>query len=272
VCTIAQGQALGTCGSPPAGATNCNGGKDGTICTGCDGCCSRLCAPYGPYNVKVCQPAEGCHVDGDLCTKDSDCCGAAGSGLPGDGNVHCEIQPGLAVGICRNPTGCEPEGDVCHYMNYACSISSARADCCGAPGAMSGACQLDKLGVPRCYAGGACAQQGGTCAFDMDCCGGGHCVPDATGHLVCQTTCSPSTGPCTVDADCCSGLHCHVAVGSTSGTCGSPPPPPPGYDAGPPPVTPDGGSCAFYGQACMQASDCCNSIPCTNGACVPPLQ
>jgi hypothetical protein len=297
VCTIAQGQTVGTCGAPPGGATNCNAGKDGTLCTGCNSCCSRLCAPYGPYNVYVCQPAEGCHVDGDLCTKDSDCCGAAGTGLPGAGNVICEIQQGFSIGICRNPMGCDPEGDVCHYKNYACSISSARADCCGALGAMGGACVLDKLGVPRCYGGGPCAMTGGACAFDMDCCNGGLCVPGPNGTLVCQPMCSPTTGPCTVDADCCSGLHCYVPVGSTQGTCGGAPPPPPGYDAGtpppgydggttdaaPPPYTDGGSNCAFYGQSCKVASDCCNGIPCTapggttcNGAtgcfCVSPTQ
>jgi hypothetical protein len=243
---------------------------DGTACNGCGDCCSRLCAPYGPYSVKVCQPAEGCHIDGDLCATDGDCCGAAGTGLPGAGNVHCEIQAGFTVGICRNPTGCNPEGDVCHYQNYACSISSARADCCGALGAKGGGCVLDKLGVPRCFAGGACVQAGNDCAFDMDCCNGGHCVPDGQGHLVCQDSCSPSAGACTVDADCCSGLHCYTPQGSTRGSCGTPPPPPPGVDGGTP--YPDGGSCALYGQSCAQASDCCNGVPCrtsTGSACAP---
>jgi hypothetical protein len=284
VCTVAQGQTVGTCGSPPNGATYCNAGKDGSLCTGCDSCCSRLCAPYGPYKVNVCQPAEGCHVNGDLCTKDSDCCGASGTSLPGAGNVVCETMPGFSIGVCRNPQSCNPEGDVCHYLNYACSVSSARADCCGALGAMGGMCILDKLGVPRCYGGGTCSMAGGACAFDMDCCNGGLCVPGPMGTLVCQTACSPSTGACTVDADCCSGLHCYTPVGSTQGTCGGAPPPPPGYDAGTPPVTDGGASgCAFYGQSCKQSSDCCNGIPCTaaggtlcNGAqgcvCVSPIQ
>jgi hypothetical protein len=267
VCTIPTGGALGTCGSPPAGPTFCNGGMDGTPCGACNECCSRLCAPYGPFGVKICQPAQGCHIDGDLCTADTDCCGAPGTGLPGDGNVHCDIQPGFTVGICRNPMGCNPEGNVCHYKNYACAISSARNDCCGAPG-NSGACQLDKLGVPRCHALGACVDAGGHCAFDSDCCNGGHCVPGPGGQLVCQTQCSPSAGPCTVNADCCSGLQCHVPPGSTNGTCGAPPLPPTTSDAGP--------RCAMYGQACTQMSDCCNNIPCTirngQGLCVSPIQ
>ena len=187
--------------------------------------------PYGPAGVKICQRAQGCHIDGDLCTSDSDCCGAPGTGLPGDGLVHCDISPGFTVGICRNPMGCNPEGNVCHYKDYACAISAARNDCCGAPG-NSGACQLDKLGVPRCHAIGACVQEGGNCAYDGDCCNSAHCVPGPNGQLVCQGQCSPVAGACTVDADCCSGLQCHVPTGSTSGTCGVAPPPPPGFDGG----------------------------------------
>jgi hypothetical protein len=254
-CNIAAGKTVGTCGALPAGASFCNGGTDGTLCNGCGDCCSRLCAPYGPYGVKVCQPAEGCHIDGDLCTKDADCCGAAGTGLPGDGNVRCEIPAGSTVGICRNPTGCNPEGNVCHFQNYACSISSARNDCCAAPG-NSGECQLDKLGVPRCHGIGACVQAGSACAFDGDCCNGGHCVPGANGALQCRDTCSPSSDSCTVDADCCSGLQCFVPPGSTQGTCGMPQPPPV-PDAGPPPM------CALYGQTCSHDSDCCAGVPCT---------
>jgi hypothetical protein len=254
VCTIAAGGTLGTCGGPPAGATFCNGGVDGTVCSACGDCCSRLCAPYGTSGVKVCQPAEGCRIDGDLCSKDADCCGAAGSGLPGDGNVVCEIQAGFSVGICRNPTGCNPEGNVCHYKDYACANSSARNDCCGAPG-NSGACELDALGVPRCHAVGACASPGGACAFAADCCGGGHCVPGPDGKLACQTTCSPMGGSCTASADCCAGLPCIAAQGSTSGVCGTSPPP---GETGPPAQ-----ACALYGQACAQDSDCCSSVPCT---------
>ena len=99
--------------------------------------------------------------------------------FPATAMFVCDIQAGFAVGICRNPTGCNPEGNVCHYKDYACANSSARNDCCGAPG-NSGACQLDKLGVPRCHGVGACVNAGGACAFDDDCCTGGHCVPGPT--------------------------------------------------------------------------------------------
>jgi hypothetical protein len=78
-------------------------------------------------------------VNGDLCRKDGDCCGAEGTGLPGDGNVTCDKSAGGEVGICRNPMSCNPQGDVCHYQNYQCSISSARNDCCAGVG-NSGVC------------------------------------------------------------------------------------------------------------------------------------
>jgi hypothetical protein len=293
ICNITGGALLGTCGAAPSGPSFCNGGIDGTVCSGCNTCCSRLCAPYAPTGVFVCQPANGCRIDGDLCRKDSDCCGAAGSGLPGDGNVVCDIAQGQVIGICRNPTGCNPEGNVCHYKNYACSISSARDDCCGAPG-NSGACQLDALGVPRCHAIGTCRGPNEACAFTGDCCNGAPCIPDGKGGRICTPppptggpACSPEGGKCTITADCCRGYLCISELGSSEGVCGivavPPPdagsPPPvdsgaggaagsggsPGYDAGPLP-------CAAYGQSCATSSDCCNGTVCDQGLCLVPIR
>jgi hypothetical protein len=219
-------------------------------------------------------------VNGDLCRKDSDCCGGKGSGLPGDGNVTCEIATGQAVGICRNPRGCNPEANVCHFKDYACSISSARNDCCGAVG-NSGVCQLDTLGVPRCYGLAECRKPGESCASAADCCNSVPCIPDATGALKCLQppdggpACSPAGGNCSITGDCCTGYICITPVGSTNGKCGvyTPPPTPDAgapYDGGTPPAY-DGGplSCALYGQACKVAGDCCGGIPCTcvNTAC-----
>jgi hypothetical protein len=166
-------------------------------------------------------------VTGDLCRKDSDCCGGdPNSGLPGAGNVVCEIDPGKVVGLCRNPTSCNPQGNVCHYQNYACSISSARSDCCGATGASKMGCQLDALGVPRCNGlGTACQASGDACASAADCCNGMRCIPDSAGALHCgDTICEPSGGNCTINGDCCPGTLCVRPSGSTVGTCnGSPP-------------------------------------------------
>ena len=277
LCNKASGATLGTCGAPPAGATFCNGGIDGTVCTDCTACCSRLCAPY-LNGVKVCQPANGCHIDGDLCTKNTDCCGGdPKSGLPGAGNVTCEIQAGFTIGICRNPESCNPEGNVCHYLNYACgSSSAARNDCCDHLGVNTD-CTLDAVGVPRCHVigadgGQACRQAGQTCAFSGDCCSGNPCVPNGSGELVCSSTaCSPVTGPCTVNADCCPGNYCVVPPGSTQGTCNATPGSG-GTDAGTTTTdsgttgtdaTTGGGGCSLYGQGCQTNTDCCNGVPCT---------
>jgi hypothetical protein len=246
ICNLGM-NGLGTCTQPQTGATNCSAGIDGTVCSGCGDCCSRLCAPYGASGVKVCQPAEGCRIDGDLCHQDADCCGGdPNSGLPGAGHVQCLKEHATDnTGICRNPMACDPEGDVCHYKDYAtCGNSSARNDCCGGTG-NSGVCQLDALGVPRCYGLGTCVQTGGACAFSGDCCDGTPCVPDANGALHCGAACSPQAGACTASADCCNGETCTFPPGSLQGTCGG--------------ATT---TCAQYGQACSSTVACCDGATC----------
>jgi hypothetical protein len=224
-------------------------------------------------------------VNGDLCRRDSDCCGAAGTGLPGDGNVTCDVPAGKAVGICRNPRSCNPQGDVCHYKDYTCSISSARNDCCAGQG-NSGVCQLDTLGVPRCNGlGTTCRQPGETCASAMDCCYQMPCVPDANGILHCYapppssidggvpSTCVPPGGPCSINADCCVGSTCIEPIGSTQGVCGTPTPPPgtPPVDGGAGPIDGPSLGCAEYGQACVTSADCCNGVSCWNGRCMDEI-
>jgi hypothetical protein len=284
-CDIAAGASLGTCGQPPTGSSFCHGGFDGVVCNQCNECCSRLCEP-GPAGVKICQRASGCHIDGDLCRKDTDCCGGPNTGLPGAGNVVCQKESGQEIGICRNPTGCNPHSNVCHYKDYPCDISSARNDCCGAPG-NSGACQLDTLGVPRCYLLDACVQAGEICGSAFYCCDHLPRVPDANGVLRCAahnpdggTTCIPIGGSCTINADCCPGSQCIIPIGSTQGACGQPTPALDGGTAG---SAGSGGTgagggatggqggggvpanpaCSLYGQACSSDADCCNAVPCT---------
>jgi hypothetical protein len=236
---------LGTCTQPMPGSTNCSAGVDGTVCAGCGDCCSRLCAPYAATGVLVCQPAEGCRINGDLCREDTDCCGGPGTGLPGEGHVTCLKEHATdPVGICRNPMACNPEGDVCHFKNYnTCGNSSARNDCCGGVG-NSGVCQLDPLGVPRCYGLGMCRNPGETCAFSGDCCNGTPCVPDPNGILHCGASCSNTTGACTSAADCCHGLTCTFPPGSVQGTCGGT------------------ATCGQYGQACNDTNPCCDGVGC----------
>ncbi len=94
---------------------------------------------------------------------------------------------------------------------------------------------------------------------------------------MCGTTCVTSGGACTANADCCAGLPCAIPPGATKGVCGGSVLPDGGIDPGGGTTSTsdggtagDGGVCALYGQQCAQASDCCSSVPCTNGTCHYP--
>jgi hypothetical protein len=295
-CTIAAGAKVGTCDEPPAGPAFCTG-VDGVVCNDCGDCCSRLCAPFGPTGVKICQPANGCHVTGDLCRRNQDCCGGTDDEtLPGYGNVVCDVEEGADVGLCRNPSNgpgpggaCNPQGNVCHYQGYSCDISSTRADCCGGLGDKGGVCQLDPLGIPRCNGlGNACRAAGDTCASTDDCCNSVPCVPDMDGVLRCGAgVCQMSGMSCTINADCCPGSVCLTPPGSTVGTCGGDDPPSGGGTGGTGGTTSGGAGgttsggtggstggsggtttkCSEYGQICKTGGDCCNAVPCTSGIC-----
>jgi hypothetical protein len=241
--------------------------------------------------VFVCQPASGCHPTGGLCREDTDCCGAAGTGLPGDGRVTCEKASGQTVGVCRNPTGCNPQGNVCHYKDYACNVSSARNSCCDGTG-NSGVCQLDRLGVPRCNGlGDSCRPEGETCASSDDCCDDRPCIAGRDGILRCDgASCVPSGGSCTITGDCCRGSSCVISSGSLRGTCSVPPVSQPaagsggaggsggvggasagtGGTAGSEPGTSGqpAPQCSQYGQSCATATDCCDSTVCSAGYCI----
>jgi hypothetical protein len=291
-CAKATGQSLGTCAmSPPSGPANC-GLADGQLCAGtatnggvvqneagvpaCGGpCCSRACAPWGPTGVLVCQPASGCHVVGDLCLQDGDCCGSAG--LPGGSGkpVTCVITAPNTAGVCRNPMGCKPDGDVCKLKVSSCNSS---CDCCSGNCETKDTCKQDNVGVPRCAAA-QCVTAGGACASSANCCGGAPCVPNPTAgaapSFVCAgTACIAACGSCTSSADCCPGSSCIVASGSTHGMCG---PCGGGGDAGAPPDAGgqgggDGGAgCSLYGQVCQTGADCCRAVPCTAGRCQFPI-
>jgi hypothetical protein len=269
VCQTVAGAAVGTCA---AIATSCQ--VDGTVCNGCGSCCSHFCGPYGAGGPSICQPASGCHVQGDLCHQDSDCCGGdVSSGLPGAGLIKCEPDPvyGARIGTCGSPkasncsdgsstckNACNPEGNVCHYKTtLVCSgsLTNVRNDCCDC---ISGkeCCQPDATGIPRCNSLAACVPAGGNCAFSGECCDHEPCLPDpTTGSLRCGSTCVAAGNVCTTNADCCAGMVCQTAPGSVAGTCLIPNPPSSGPDGGidAPPV------CSYYGQACSVTSPCCGA-------------
>ena len=263
-CVKPMGSTNGVCQAlPVSGAGGCS--VAGTLCQQCT-CCSALCLAYAGGPTKVCQNPQGCHPTGDLCTKNSDCCGYAGSGLPGDGQVYCEKSVGFAVGVCRKPTGCNPQGNICKYTGTVQACGIARNNCCDQPGGPGSSCKLDAQGVPRCYGINSCRMSGETCSNTADCCNNLACIPDAMGILKCGNMgmkCSPSGGPCSVAADCCTvGDKCITAPGSVQGICT-------------PPSTPDGGTadggtdggtalCAEYGQACrVGGTPCCNGVQCS---------
>ena len=300
ICNPVAGASYGTCGPPPTAASNCSM-VDGTVCGGvvgpdagqasCGGsCCSRLCAPFGPTGVLICQPASGCHVVGDVCAADADCCGSAEQPGPGSGNVTCDFSAGGPLGVCRNPEGCKPNGDVCKLSYLSCNSS---CDCCSGNCETEDTCRPDDIGIPRCT-NVACLAAGQACATSADCCNNVPCVPnpnpgDGGSPLYCYPGgggCVPACGACTVNADCCAGESCIIAQGAIAGICG---PCNPGSDGGPggsssggpsggsssgagsssggSSGSSSGGTCALYGQLCTTSADCCNAVPCTAGRC-----
>ncbi len=276
ICTKTPSTAtFGVCGQPGSGGCTIDGllcgatsGDAGVVYTdgglpACGGsCCSRACAPWGPTSVLICQEASGCKPSGDVCTKNSDCCGGWGT------NPQATCQKGSSTdptGVCSNPTGCKPNGDICRLQSNQCNATD---NCCSGNVQNYDTCHQDSLGIPRCsYAGDAgCipASADAGCSSSADCCNLNPCVPnpsDAGPPYTCYPqSCVPASGACTTDADCCPGGHCYILSGQTSGSCVAP-------DAGTTDAAPP---CALYGQTCTQNSDCCDNIPCTNGHCVTP--
>jgi hypothetical protein len=291
VCNVATGQTLGTCNAtPPSGPANC-GLVDGELCGGgaadggavfidsglpkCGGpCCSRACAPWGPTGVLVCQPASGCHPVGDLCTTDTDCCGAMGIAGGSNKPVVCNKSGGEPVGICQLPMGCKPNGDVCKLATMSCNSS---CDCCAGNCENDDTCKQDNVGVPRC-ADAQCVGAGSSCASSADCCNGAPCVPNASGtppYVCSPNLCVSACGACTNNADCCPGTSCEVPQGSTGGICG--PCGGGGNDGGTGggdggvTIPPDAG-CSLFGQVCVTDNNCCYGLPCINGRCEAPIQ
>jgi len=254
VCWKTGSDRVGTCAAPPLSGTG-NPQVAGVLCRGCV-CSSNLCRPNAYSGVSVCQVPSGCRQTNESCLTDSDCCGYAGSGLPGDGQVRCAHAAGYAIGHCGRPTGCNPQGNSCQYSGAMAVCGTTRNTCCG-----GGSCKLDREGVPRCDGLTACRQTGETCSNVADCCDRFACVPDAGGILRCGAggnRCSPPGGLCTVPGDCCDvGFDCPAPLGSTRGICTAPV-----TRLGDPNPRP---LCAQYGQACTVGGSvpCCNGTPCS---------
>ncbi|HEX8953666.1 MAG TPA: hypothetical protein VF945_17535 [Polyangia bacterium] len=264
ICNIASGATAGTCGAIPGGTCS----VDGLKCTGCTTtppCCSSYCGAYGNTTATICQPAGGCRVLGDLCTKNSDCCGGdpLACTLEGAGDVVCNIfDTTRHLGTCSVPSGnncpnpavcttapgcsnstCIPEGDVCH-------------------------CQLfDSKGIcwDSCPAGETCKPLPSGCSVNSvnaNCCGvtGANkmtCRLDKVGVPRCYTVsaCVAPGGFCASSADCCNGTPC-VPDGNGHFVCGT--------------------TCVPQNGKCTSTGDCCSGLTCvvptggTTGTCTNP--
>lgn len=285
-CNMGDGD-VGYCAELETGPNRCADGFAGMVCDGdCARCCSRACGP-GPAGVVICQPPSGCRPAGELCQRDTDCCGGDDeAGLPGSDSSQsfCEREnEGDVFGRCKSQA-CTPQGDVCQLNGGLCSESTQLpSNCCPTnanpdnPDWQRGSCEFDTLGIPRCngFTDDYCVPEGGSCSSTSDCCDNRPCVPDPNdnGRLKCgENECMESEEGCTTNADCCSGLTCVIAAGEVFGSCGDTTTTTTG-SGGSGGTTGTGGTggtgtggtggttdeCAAYGQECTEDSDCCFS-------------
>jgi hypothetical protein len=269
-CEIAQGALFGTCDTVDAtGDGGCL--SAGEVC-GEGASCSRACFPYGPTGVLICQPPSGCRPTGEVCANDTDCCGSETLPDGRESGIVCNKVDGNPLGRCDMGNSCTPAGGICRLQALECN---ANANCCAGNVLQFDTCKQDNLGIPRCLIAEIdCTNPedfvGDECATSADCCGL-PCVPNPNGNdppLVCLGECVPSGGTCTTSADCCSGIPCIIPPGSTEGLCQPDDPTGAGGAGGGGGVGGGDTECAEYGQACDDATDCCNTVPCTNGFCI----
>ena len=208
--------------------------------------------------VKVCQRANGCHIDGDLCRKDSDCCGGKGSMAPGDGNVNLRDLPqGLPWDFVETRPAVTPRATSA-ITRTTPARSPARATTAAEPRGTRTPASSTPSVSPRCHALDKCVEAGGVCAFTGDCCNASPCVPDAdravtVPHGDAGRRTRLRCTRCFMHGDRRLLPRVRMLDGGRSpkGTCGVPPPPNYPPDAGTPPPY-DGGplGCAEYGQSC----------------------
>jgi hypothetical protein len=146
----------------PCTATTGDGGIAG-------GCCSGLCT-----GGKCALGASFCIQPGDVCARDTDCCGG-----------YCAITAGATQGICMDvaTTGagqCTHDGVLCNGCGSCCSRN------CG-PWALTG--------VNVCQPGLGCKILNSLCTSDTECCGGNAA---GTGEVTCNlaTSGNLSIGVC----------------------------------------------------------------------------
>ena len=295
-CTATSSTPVGRCEFITGGG---GGGclQGGNPCpNGGTNCCSRVCVDVGA-GVPVCQFAGGCHLTGEWCVSDDQCCGG---GVNPNGSVICQDAP---LGRCDNGQACNGVGNICGapVLPGGGSINASQNCCDG----KKEVCKLDSSGIPRCFGGcpndvcpmecptgydpndpNCCIPTGMECQFRDQCCNYAPCVPNANGVLVCgeAPNCVVVGGECTPGAPpgpdgCCDGTMCTES--STPGVyvCSPDIVVPGGEDDGGVPNNNDGGPppdtgiapCAANGAVCTDPAECCSGI-CDNGMCGVPQQ
>ena len=268
----------GTCAQIPNSPGTCK--VIGQACASGAECCSTNC------QGGVCVRAYSCQANGDICLRNSDCCGNACSandggagnclqinggggggclqdGNPCSGGTNCCsrtcVNPGSGATVCQPVDGCRLTGDFC--------LSTSA--CCGGGPNPNGTVQCNG---GRCDNGQACNGVGNICGAatlpdggilqinaSQDCCDGK--------KTVCKLDSSGVGSSCDAgSSECCNGTECLRTGGGEFGVsyaCQVPPPP---YDAG---VPDGGGACLANGTSCDAGVSCCSQI-CASGACRAP--
>lgn len=237
------------CGQPLSG---CH--VEGEVCSTNADCCGNLCADNGS-GIKTCVPQGACFPVGEACSGPSQCCS----------NACIELLPGAA--FCQSIGGCKPIGELC----------SSDASCC------TKSCQTEPNGVKKCGLPANCRPPGEICDESFgECCPGVPqgkllCFEGSYGVLRCHEPCClfagtvcatdddcdcvPTDGECLTPDDCCGGicapdpndggkLKCNPGTSGTGGAGGS---------------IGTGGAggapmCLGVGEGCSSNADCCSGL------------
>ena len=235
----------------------------GQACTSGANCCSTNC------QGGVCVRAYSCQANGDICFRNTDCCGnvcsvtdggpgvclaisgGGGGGCNQDGNpcsggtTCCSrvcVDPGSGATVCQPVDGCRLTGDFCLSTNA----------CCGGGINPNGTvqCRTDiVLGSGRCDNGNACNGVGNICGSPHLLDGGVATYPDGgVIHVnASEDCCDGHKQVCRVDT---SGVP--RCFGGGSATC------PAGYTGQAP-------CCIQTNQSCQFSDQCCDGARCLPG-------
>ena len=251
-CCTATCPASHSCAPIPGSPGTCN--VLGQACNSPAACCSTNC------QGGVCVRAYSCQANGDLCLRDSDCCGNVCSANDG-GAGYCVTVTGGGGG------GCTEDGNPCSGGTNCCSRT------CVDPGS----------GAMVCQPVDGCRLTGDFCLSTNACCGGG---PNPNGTVMCATgrcnngqACNgagnicgsarlPDGGTLTINApqDCCDGHRTVCKIDSSgvprcfggcpgnicSSSC------PTGYTGQAP-------CCIATSQSCQFSNQCCGGARCLPG-------